>query len=103
MPLTLPRKTIAEKILSAKSGSDARAGDVVVCTLDHLMATDGSMPMTIDYFERMGGSEIANPERIVVALDHYSPRRTVRRRRFMTRSGPFPNRVTLPSITSAMA
>ena len=66
-------KTIAEKILSAKSGSDARAGDVVVCTLDHLMATDGSMPMTIDYFERMGGDEIANPERIVVALDHYSP------------------------------
>ncbi len=66
-------KTIAEKILSAKSGADARAGDVVVCTLDHLMATDGSMPMTIDYFERMGAEEITNPERIVVALDHYSP------------------------------
>lgn len=69
----VPGKTIAEKILSAKSSSDARAGDVVVCRLDHLMATDGSMPMTIDYFERMGGNEIVSPERIVVALDHYSP------------------------------
>lgn len=68
-----PGKTIAEKILSAKSGHDARAGDVVVCALDHLMATDGSMPMTIDYFDRMGGDKIASPERIVVALDHYSP------------------------------
>ncbi len=46
---------------------------MVVCRLDHLMATDGSMPMTIDYFERMAGDGIANPERIVVALDHYSP------------------------------
>jgi homoaconitase/3-isopropylmalate dehydratase large subunit len=51
----IPGKTIAENILSAKSSSDARAGDVVVSTLDHLVATGGLMPMTIDYFERMGG------------------------------------------------
>ena len=48
MQANSPGKTIAEKILSAKSGHDARAGDVVVCALDHLMATDGSMPMTIE-------------------------------------------------------
>lgn len=56
-----PGKTIAEKILSAKSSSDARAGDVAVCTLDHLMATDGSMPMTIDYWARREDYEHRRP------------------------------------------
>ena len=66
-------KTIAEKILSEKSGCDARSGDVVICQIDHLVATDGSMPMTIDYFERMGGKAIVNAEHSSVSLDHYSP------------------------------
>mgnify|MGYP000424575387 FL=1 len=66
-------KTLAEKILSEKSGTDAHAGDVVICGFDHLVATDGSMPMTIDFFERMGGTSIANAANTSVSLDHYSP------------------------------
>ena len=66
-------KTISEKILSAKSGQDARAGDTVVCRADGLVGTDGSIPMAIDYFEKMGGSRVVDPERIVFALDHYAP------------------------------
>ncbi len=66
-------KTISEKILSAKSGRDASAGNVVVCRVDHIVGTDGSTPMAIDYFERMGGERVADPERIVFALDHYAP------------------------------
>jgi 3-isopropylmalate/(R)-2-methylmalate dehydratase large subunit len=66
-------KTISEKILSAKSGQDARAGDIVVCEFDRLIATDGSMPMTIDYFNRMNGTKVSAPDRVVVSLDHYSP------------------------------
>lgn len=69
----MPAKTISEKILSDKSGTDSRAGDVVICGIDHLVATDGSMPMTIDYFERMGGTSIANAANTSVSLDHYSP------------------------------
>lgn len=66
-------KTISEKILSAKSGKDARAGSIVVCAFDRLVATDGSMPMTIDFFNRMNGTKVFAPERVVVSLDHYSP------------------------------
>lgn len=73
MPDAVPARTIAEKILSEKSGTEARAGDVVICGVDHLVATDGSMPMTIDYFERMGGRSIANAGNTSVSLDHYSP------------------------------
>lgn len=64
---------MSEKILSAKSGQDARAGDLVVCEVDYAMGTDGSVPMAIDYFERMQGTRVARPERIVFSLDHYAP------------------------------
>ena len=66
-------KTISEKILSAKSGTDARAGDVVICKVDYALGTDGSTPMAIDYFNAMGGKKVRDPERIVFALDHYAP------------------------------
>lgn len=66
-------KTISEKILSAKSGRDARAGDVVVCRLDHVLGTDGSTPMALDYFEAMRGEEVFDATKIVFALDHYAP------------------------------
>jgi 3-isopropylmalate/(R)-2-methylmalate dehydratase large subunit len=66
-------KTISEKILSAKSGADARAGDVVVCRADAALGTDGSTPMAIDYFEAMNGRQVCDPKQIVFALDHYAP------------------------------
>jgi 3-isopropylmalate/(R)-2-methylmalate dehydratase large subunit len=66
-------KTISEKILSAKSGRDARAGDVVICRVDCALGTDGSTPMALDYFEAMGGARVHDASRIVFALDHYAP------------------------------
>lgn len=69
----MPGKTISEKILSAKSGRDARAGDVVVCMVDGALGTDGSTPMALDYFEAMGGVRVHDPGRVVFALDHYAP------------------------------
>jgi 3-isopropylmalate/(R)-2-methylmalate dehydratase large subunit len=69
----MPGKTISEKILSAKSGVDAYAGDVVICEFDFAMGTDASTPMAIDYFDEMGGERVRNPERVVIALDHYAP------------------------------
>lgn len=66
-------RAISEKILSAKSGRDARAGDVVICRVDCALGTDGSTPMALDYFDAMGGTRVHDPSRIVFALDHYAP------------------------------
>lgn len=65
-------KTISEKILSAKSGEDARGGDVVVCDVDLVIGTDASSPMAIDYFNRMGGRALFDGNRTMFAFDHYS-------------------------------
>ena len=73
MSSTMNGKTIAEKILSAKSGMDARAGDMVVCDADIVLGTDASAPMAIAYFEKMGGNAVRYADRVVFALDHYDP------------------------------
>jgi 3-isopropylmalate/(R)-2-methylmalate dehydratase large subunit len=66
-------KTISEKILSAKSQRDARAGDIVVCDADLVLGTDASSPMAIDYFGRMSGTSLFDPARVLFAMDHYAP------------------------------
>src|SRR3954451_896179 len=66
-------KTLSEKILSAKSGRDVRAGDVVICEVDCALGTDGSIPMAVDYLDAMGGGRVNAPQRLVFALDHYAP------------------------------
>lgn len=66
-------KTISEKILSAKSGKDVRAGDVAVCSVDYALGTDGSVPMALDYFGAMDGTRVFDAKRLVFALDHYAP------------------------------
>jgi 3-isopropylmalate/(R)-2-methylmalate dehydratase large subunit len=66
-------RTIAEKILSTKSGRLARAGDVVVCDIDLVLGTDASAPMAIAYFTQTGGTRVHDPSRVIFALDHYTP------------------------------
>src|SRR5262245_7616310 len=66
-------RTISEKILAAKSGAPAHAGQIVVCNVDLVIGTDASGPMAIDYFEQMGGTAVFDPSKIFFALDHYAP------------------------------
>lgn len=65
--------TIVEKILSEHAGHGARAGDVVISAIDVAMAVDASGPLTLDYFEQMGGKGVFDPAKVVMVLDHYLP------------------------------
>ena len=78
----MPGRTLAEKILSAHAGTDARVGDIVVCEADLILGTDGSTPMAIEYFRAMGGRAVAYPHRVLLARDHYSPPTSPSTRRF---------------------
>jgi 3-isopropylmalate/(R)-2-methylmalate dehydratase large subunit len=71
-------KTVSEKILSAKSGVDARAGDVVICDFDFALGTDAATPMAIDYFDAMAGDRVRSPDRFAFSLDHYAPPSTAK-------------------------
>jgi 3-isopropylmalate/(R)-2-methylmalate dehydratase large subunit len=66
-------KTLAEKILSAKSGNNARAGDIVIATVDLAFIQDTTGPLTVRQFRESGLKRLARPERTAVFIDHAVP------------------------------
>jgi len=66
-------KTLAEKILSEKSGADARAGDIVIAPVDTVFAQDGTGPLAIRQFQASGFNRLANPSSTIFFLDHNVP------------------------------
>ncbi len=66
-------KTIAEKILSAKSGVDARAGDIIVAQIDLAFVQDTTGPLTVRQFQAAGFKKLAKNIKGAVFLDHGAP------------------------------
>ena len=66
-------KTLAEKILSSKSGADARAGDIVISKVDLAFVQDTTGPLTVRQFLESGIKDPANPEKTILFMDHAAP------------------------------
>ncbi|MDP2920600.1 MAG: 3-isopropylmalate dehydratase large subunit [Dehalococcoidia bacterium] len=66
-------KTIAEKILSAKSGADAHAGDIVVAKVDLAFVQDTTGPLTVRQFRAARFKKLADSMKAAVFLDHSAP------------------------------
>ncbi len=66
-------KTLAEKILSAKSGSEAKAGDIVIAKLDLVFVQDITGPLTVRQFQAAGFKHPANSLKAALFLDHAAP------------------------------
>ena len=66
-------KTLAEKILSNKSGNDAKAGDIVIAQVDLSFVQDTTGPLTVRQFQTSSMTGLANPERTVLFIDHAAP------------------------------
>lgn len=68
-------KTVSEKFLSEKSGTDVRAGEYVEASVDVMMTHDVTGPLTFEVFEEVtgGDGELASPDRTVITIDHHAP------------------------------
>ena len=66
-------KTIAEKILSAHSETDAKAGEIVLCAVDAMMLHDANGPLAVRAFQNMGGRHVHDPEKTHIIFDHACP------------------------------
>ncbi len=66
-------KTLSEKILSVKSGCDARSGDIVIVKVDLVFVQDTTGPLTVRQFQTSGFKRPANPQKSVLFLDHAAP------------------------------
>lgn len=68
-------KTIAEKVLSAKSGKDVRAGEIVEAKVDYVMVNDITAPAAFDEFEGLCAPIMR--DRVVLIPDHYVPNKDI--------------------------
>jgi 3-isopropylmalate/(R)-2-methylmalate dehydratase large subunit len=66
-------KTLAEKILTDNSSSDAHAGDIIIARVGLAFLQDGTGPLALRQLKESGLEQIANPERAVLFLDHAAP------------------------------
>ncbi len=66
-------KTLAEKILSAKSGVEAYSGNIVVAQLDLVFVTDSTGPLTLRQLGEANLNTIHNPEKTILFIDHSVP------------------------------
>jgi len=66
-------KTLAEKILTAKSQTEAKSGEIVVAPVDLVFLQDTTGPLAIRQFEGIGFKAVAEPEKTAIFLDHAAP------------------------------
>lgn len=68
-------KTIAEKILSQKSGKEVQAGDIAEASVDYVMVNDITGPAAFDEFEGLCAPLMR--DKVVLIPDHYVPNKDV--------------------------
>ncbi|MEI8377011.1 MAG: 3-isopropylmalate dehydratase large subunit [bacterium] len=66
-------QTIAEKIISEHTGREVKVGELVIAKVDVSAVQDGTGPLTIQEFKKIGKTKLANPERTILFIDHAAP------------------------------
>ena len=66
-------QTIAEKIISKHAGYDVKAGELCIAKVDVAAVQDGTGPLMVQEFKKLGKAKPANPQRCILFIDHASP------------------------------
>ena len=65
--------TLAEKIISEHAGKTVHAGELVIAKVDVTAVQDGTGPLTVQEFKKLGKKELKDPARTILFIDHASP------------------------------
>ena len=66
-------QTLVEKIISAHTDHEVHAGELVIANVDICAVQDGTGPLTVEEFKKLGKDKLYNPERTILFIDHASP------------------------------
>ena len=66
-------QTIAEKIISKHAQKNVKAGELCIAKVDVAAVQDGTGPLMVQEFKKLGKAKPANPERCILFIDHASP------------------------------
>ena len=65
--------TLVEKIISEHAGKTVHAGELVISKVDVTAVQDGTGPLTVQEFKKLGVNKLNNPQRSILFIDHASP------------------------------
>lgn len=65
--------TLVEKILSEHAGREVHADELIISKVDVCAVQDGTGPLTVQEFKKLGKEKLNNPERTILFIDHASP------------------------------
>ncbi len=66
-------QTLVEKIISEHAGKDVHAGELVISKVDVAAVQDGTGPLTVQEFKKLGVKQLKNPKRSILFIDHAAP------------------------------
>ncbi|MBP3924208.1 3-isopropylmalate dehydratase large subunit [bacterium] len=66
-------QTLVEKIISLHADKEVHAGELVISRVDVTAVQDGTGPLTVQEFKKLGKDKLFNPERTILFIDHASP------------------------------
>lgn len=67
-----------EKILAAHAGQETvKTGEIVNCKVD-VAGINDLYPQAMYSFREIGGTQVKNPENVLIFLDHYAPASTIK-------------------------
>lgn len=65
--------TLAEKIISKHAGKEVKAGELTIAKIDVCAVQDGTGPLTVQEFRKIGKEKLHNPKRTILFIDHAAP------------------------------
>lgn len=65
--------TLVEKILSEHAEREVHADELIISKVDVAAVQDGTGPLTVQEFKKLGKNRLNNPKRTILFIDHASP------------------------------
>lgn len=87
---------MSQKILAAHCGKDElKAGELVSCKLDLVLANDITGPVAITEFEKMGVDAVFDKEKVCLVPDHFTPNKDIAAAKLTKRLRDFAHKMEL--------
>ena len=71
--------TMTQKILAAHAGLESvEAGQLILVDVDRVLGNDITSPVAIREFDRIGGKEVFDKEKVTMVMDHFAPNKDIK-------------------------
>ncbi len=71
--------TMTQKILAAHAGLESvEAGQLILVDVDRVLGNDITSPVAIREFDRIGGKEVFDKDKVTMVMDHFAPNKDIK-------------------------